>query len=50
LQRRDLRGEVLAPEAVVGAEAREIRFAVGESRYAGVFFDDPDDPTVGAIA
>jgi len=41
------RGEVLAPSAVVGAEAREIRFAVGESRYRGVFFDDPDDPTVG---
>ena len=40
-------GEVLAPEAVVGSEAREIRFAVGESLYRGTFFDDPDDPTVG---
>jgi predicted AlkP superfamily phosphohydrolase/phosphomutase len=40
-------GEVLAPEAIRGAEAGEIRFAVGESRYRGVFIDDPDDPAVG---
>jgi predicted AlkP superfamily phosphohydrolase/phosphomutase len=41
------RGEVLDPEAVAGSEAHEIRFAVGESRYRGIFLDDPSDPTVG---
>ncbi len=40
-------GEVLPSESVLGAEAHEIRFAVGESRYRGTFFDDPDDPTLG---
>ncbi len=41
------RGEVIAREAVLGADAREIRFGVGESRYRGSFLDDPDDPTQG---
>ena len=41
------RGEVLDPKAVAGSEACEIRFTVGESRYRGVFLDDPADPTVG---
>jgi len=41
------RGEILVPEAVRGPEAREIRFTVGESRYRGNFFDDPDDPAIG---
>lgn len=44
---RASRGEVLAPDAIRSAEAGEIRFAVGESRYRGVFLDDPDDPAVG---
>lgn len=34
------------PEAG-GAEAREIRFDVGDSEFWGLFFDDPLDPTVG---
>jgi predicted AlkP superfamily phosphohydrolase/phosphomutase len=34
------------PEAR-GAEAREIRFVVGESKFRGLFFDDPIDPTLG---
>jgi predicted AlkP superfamily phosphohydrolase/phosphomutase len=41
------RGEVLDRDAVVGADAREIRFGVGESRFLGVFFDDPADPAAG---
>jgi predicted AlkP superfamily phosphohydrolase/phosphomutase len=40
-------GEVLAPDAVHGADTREIRFGVGESRYRGTFVDDPADPTPG---
>jgi predicted AlkP superfamily phosphohydrolase/phosphomutase len=55
------RGEVLKPESVLrdtldsrwtvpeseSASAREIEFAVGESRYRGIFFDDPADPAIG---
>ncbi len=41
------RGEVLDPRSVRGADLREIRFDVGESRYRGVLLDDPEDPTPG---
>ncbi len=41
------RGEVLAPDAVSRDDARGIRFAVGDSRYRGTFFDDPSDPAAG---
>jgi len=41
------RGEVLARKDVLVAEPGAIRFAVGESRYRGTFFDDPGDPTEG---
>jgi predicted AlkP superfamily phosphohydrolase/phosphomutase len=40
-------GEVLAPDAVHGADSREIRFGVGKSRYRGTFVDDPADPAPG---
>lgn len=36
----------IVPEAR-GPEAREIAFEVGETRYWGLFFDDPFDPTLG---
>jgi predicted AlkP superfamily phosphohydrolase/phosphomutase len=55
------RGEVLSPSAVLREAldprwsvpesatpgAREIEFAVGESRYRGIFYDDPADPAAG---
>jgi predicted AlkP superfamily phosphohydrolase/phosphomutase len=55
------RGEALAPDVVLrgspdpswmvpeskSAEAREIGFAVGDSRYRGLLFDDPADPVEG---
>jgi predicted AlkP superfamily phosphohydrolase/phosphomutase len=41
-----LRGEVLDP-AAAAAGPREIRFAVGESRFRGTFVDDAMDPRIG---
>ena len=39
-------GEWTIPEAR-GGEARAMQFAVGDSSFHGVFFDDPLDPRVG---